>query len=411
MRKVVITGMGAVSPFGVGVQPLIDNLYAGNSAVKNLHEEWHQKITDLNCRLGAPLPEPLDVKAVPRKIRRTMGPTAMMAYIATEEALQQANLQENDVASARTGVSFSSTIGSALSMEEVFADYFETSSIAQLSSGITFQFMSHTSAMNIAQAWDIKGRVISPNAACASSTQAIGIAYEMIRSGQQDIMVCGGSDELHVVVSAFFDLINACSCHFNDEPTKTPRPFDKDRDGTICGEGAGTVILETEESARARGAPILAEIIGFATGTGGKNPATSSTESIQLCLRSALESAGITPDTVDYINAHATGTETGDKAEASAIGEVFGNNDVRVSSFKGYMGHTQGASGVLELIACVLMTNDNTIIPTRNLDVPGEGCKNIQHVTSLLSSPVKIFLKNSCAFGGINTVLVVKRYQ
>jgi len=409
VRRVVITGTGAVSPYGVSVGTLMENLFANRTAVRSMREQWEPKIRDLSCWVGAPVMEPLDPKSIPRKFRRGMGPTAIMALLASQEAIGHARIPESAFSSGRMGVSFASTTGSALSMEQFFMEYFQKAEIKNLPSGIFFQIMSHTAAANIAYAYNICGRVISPNAACASSSQAIGLGFEAIQQGHQDIMLCGGADELHPVVSACFDLVHACSYKYNDEPTRTPRPFDRDRDGTVCGEGAGAVILESEESALQRGTPILAEILGFATMADGTHMAESHTQSVKFCMKRAIENAHGEPGDIEYINAHATGTEVGDRAEAEAIRELFGDHAVPVSGFKGYLGHTLGASGVLELIICLKMLDQGRIIPTRNLDNPGEGCEGIHHVIALEERKIKTFVKNNFAFGGINSVLVLRR--
>lgn len=411
MRRVFVTGIGSVSPFGSGVDILLDSLYKGKSAVKNMKEEWGKKINDLNCWVGAPLKESIDDKIIPRKFRRFMGPTAVISISASQEALKDSGIPENEYTSGKIGVSFSSTMGSVVWLENYVSEYLTKATVREISSGIFFKIMSHTCAANIAHFFNIQGRTIAPNAACASSALAIGLGYEAIQNGKQDIMLCGGADELHVIVNASFDNVQAASTHFNDTPSKTPRPFDRNRDGTVCGEGAGVLILESEESAIKRNAKIYAEIIGFATAADGTHLAEPHSESITKCIQSALENAQIAPENIDYINAHATGTVLGDEAEAQSIKTLFGENSVAVSSFKGYMGHTLGASAVLETIASIKMMNENNIIPTLNLDEIDEGCKNINHITKLMTKKINIFLKNSFAFGGINTVLVLKRYQ
>jgi 3-oxoacyl-[acyl-carrier-protein] synthase II len=248
---------------------------------------------------------------------------------------------------------------------------------------------------------------------------AIGLGFEAIRYGLQDVMLCGGGDELHPMVPGTFDLVQAASCGYNDRPDQTPRPFDKDRDGTVCGEGAGMLVLESEASATARGAMILAEVVGFGTGCDGQHLAQPRKESIVRCLNNALDNAGLLPDGIGYINAHGTGTVLGDAAEAQAIGEVFGACGTPDSSLKGHMGHAMGASGALESIACVDMLRGNYVLPTRNLAEPEEescaglnliresGCRPVALPSG---SPLRVLLKSSFAFGGANTVLVLKRY-
>lgn len=410
-RKVVITGSGAISPFGIGTEILMKNLFSGTSAVVSLKDQWKEKISDLNCWVGAPLKEELPVKSIGRKFRRTMGNTAIMGTLAAKEAIENSRLCDDLFPTGRCGVSFSSTTGSTDSLSEFFEKYYDNSSLKDVSSGLFFQVMSHTTAANVAHAFNIAGRVISPDAACSSSAQAIGLGYEAIRHGIQDVMLCGGSDELHAIVCGTFDLLNATSCRYNDNPEKTPRPFDSNRDGTVCGEGAGCLVLESEEHALARGASIIAEIIGFSTLSDGSHLAQPHSESIVKCMERALQSAGISPGEVDYINAHATGTILGDAAEAKAIRKVFGEKSVAVSSLKGHMGHTLGASGVLELTASLQMMERNKLIPTLNLENTGEDCHGIDCIDRISEAEINIIMKNSFAFGGINVVLILRRYN
>jgi len=410
LKKVVITGTGAVSPYGVGVPGFIEKLFNGQSAVVNMKEEWSKDIEDLMCYVGAPLTEQLNEKSIPRKFRKTMGKTAILAYLAVKEGLDEAGINEEQLNSGKLGVSYGSSTGSAISTEKFFVEHMRTRSARSLPSGIFFQVMSHTSAANIAQAFNITGRVISPNSACSSAAQAIGVGFETIRCGYQDIMICGGSDELHVTTSASFDMVQAASFKYNNTPEKTPRPFDKDRDGTVCGEGAGCLILESESSAIDRGAKIYGEVIGFATNSSGAHMAHADVNSIVVCMQEALQNASLNPNDIDYINAHATGTIIGDASEAKAIEQIFGENKIPVSSLKGHYGHTLGASGVLELIAVLNMIKKNSILPTLNLDKPDEVCKNINLIGKVEYKKLRTIIKNSFAFGGINTVLIVKRY-
>ena len=418
-RRVVVTGMGAVSAFGLGVEPLMAGLRSGRSAVVDLSEQCCEKMPNLTCLVGAPLTKQPDAKEIARKHRRTMGPTAIMSWFACQEAVRQAQILPELMTSGRLGISFGSTTGSVASLEAGFSSYFRKSYLREITSGNFFQIMSHTCAANMAHAFGVCGRVLAPNAACASSTLALGLGFEAVRDGAQELMLCGGADELHVIVTGAFDMVQASSCRFNDRPTETPRPFDEDRDGTVCGEGAGAMVLESLDSARARGAPILAEVLGFATAADGQHLAQPRSVSIVQCLDNALDSAGLRPENVDYINAHGTGTVLGDRAEAQAIAEVFGaaeanrttGREVLVSSLKGHLGHTLGASGALELIATLEMMAAGELIPTRNLERPGEGCTDIEHVRRLEHRPVKTILKNSFAFGGINTVIALKRYD
>jgi 3-oxoacyl-[acyl-carrier-protein] synthase II len=280
--------------------------------------------------------------------------------------------------------------------------------LSRLPSSMFFQCMSHTAAINVAQYLGLTGCVMATSAACASSLQAIGTGYESIRSGRQDVLLCGGAEELHPSVTGSFDVVFAASVKYNQTPQKTPRPFDKERDGLVCGEGSGMVVLEEYEHALERNAKIYAEVSGYSTCGSGIHISQSDKKSIIRCIHEALNDAQISPDEVDYINAHATGTLQGDKEEAGAIRDLFGES-APVSSLKGYMGHTLGASGALELIASLSMMEKGMIYPTLNLDEIAPDCRGINHVTEPIKKEINSVLKNCFAFGGINAALVCKK--
>ncbi len=410
MNRVFITGLGVVSPFGLGIDTMVSAMKNGESAIRNMHKEWQMSVPDLECWVGAPLKETLNIKDIPRTYRRSMGLTAQMAYVAAKESLDAAGVTEEMRKSGRMGVAYGSTTGSVQAMSNLFEAYFQKGSFKNIGSGTFFKVMSHTSAANLAHAFGLYGRLFSTDSACTSSTQAIGLGFESIRAGKQDAMLCGGSDELHPIASATFDLVYAASYKYNDKPEQTPRPFDKDRDGTVCGAGAGCLVLESESSAKARGAKCLAEILGFATLVDAGSMAQSNRDSIVRCIKSALEDAGVDARQVGYINAHATGTLQGDAAEAQGIREVFGD-ETPVSSLKGYIGHTAAASGVLELSACLKAMGENILLPTRNLKKPSKDCKGVDHLIQATSSNCEIFVKNSFGFGGINAVLILGKSE
>ncbi len=223
-------------------------------------------------------------------------------------------------------------------------------------------------------------------------------------------MLCGGADEFHALTVATFDIMNAASVAFNDRPQQTPRPFDQHRDGVVCAEGSGILLLESLDSARNRGAAILGEIIGFATVSDPSNIANPDAVSIEKCMRQAIQDAGVQPQEVDYINAHATATVQGDIAESEAIYRLFGNYPP-VSSFKGHLGHALAASGALEVIAAVGMLNRACLIPTLNLENIDSHCDKIRHVRNVAGAPLKTVVKNNFALGGVNSSLVIRRFD
>lgn len=411
-NRVLITGYGAVSPYGIGAEKMFAGLYENRSAVVNIKDLLGARAPTFNCQVGAPLQETPDPQEVPRIYRRNMGPLAVMAHRVCADALAHAGVPKEKIGSPGLGIVFSSTSGSAASLEEAFAAYLGDSQRALPNSGTFFKIMSHTCSANVAHALGLRGISYSVSSACASSTQAAGVAYDLLKNGRQEIMICGGAEELHPLAVLVFDLLQAASWNFNEKPTETPRPFDALRDGTVNAAGAGALILETEESARRRGARIYGEIAGYFSNTDPSSMAQSSKDSIVLCLEGALKDARVRAEQVDYVNAHATATLAGDAAEALAIADVFQHRNVPVSSLKGHMGHALAAAGVLEIIASLEMMRRGRLIPTRNLVNPAPEAAALFHVPPAgLETPVACFVKNSFAFGGINAIVIIKEYS
>lgn len=405
MRRVVITGRGAISGLGNGMGPLLAGIEAGRSAVQTM-EGW-EEYKGLRSRVGAPA-RLENEKKIPRKARRSMGRMGIFAVQASEEALSDAGLTEEETTSSRLGCVIGSTMPGAESLNETFETMLPERDLSLLTAMKFFQCVSHTAAMNVANYLGATGVVMATSAACASAAQAIGTGYDLIRSGRQDVMVCGGSEELHPTVTASFDILFAASTHHNDTPDLTPRPFDAQRDGLVCGEACGIVVLEDYERAMARGAPIYGEVIGYHTSGSGDHVSQSNPTAIAACMRGALADAGLEPADVDYVSAHGTATTNGDAAECRAIAEVLGDR-VPVSSLKGYVGHTLGASAALELAVCLSMMENGRIPPTRNLEHVADDCGGVRHVMEPLSCDVRTVMKNCFAFGGINAVLICRR--
>ncbi len=406
-RRVVITGMGTVSPFGQGVKCLWEHLLGGHSAVKIVPDM--QELGGLRSWVAAIVPD-VDASVISRKKRRFMSPMSIYSTIAALEATEMAGLSEDRITDRGTGLCLASTMGSTAESEAFFQELNRSGSIENIKSTMFFKTMNHSCAANTAQALGITGRIVSPSAACASSNLAVGLAFEMIAAGNQDIMVCGGTEEHHCLAPAVFDIMNAASCKYNSEPQKTPRPFDIDRDGVVCAEGAGVLILEEMEHARRRNADILAEIIGFATFSAPEHIANPDSQTIAYCMECSISQARVHAEEVDYVNAHATATIQGDIAEAQAIGAVMGDK-VPVSSLKGHLGHTMAASGAMELIASIQMMRNNILIPTRNLLTPDPECDVVDFVVKPREIEVNIILKNSFALGGINSAILIRRYR
>ncbi len=405
LRRVVITGLGVVSPFGNGVQALMQGLEAGQSAVRRM-EGWEQ-YAGLRSLVGAPV-EMRDEKSIPRQKRRSMGRMSIFAAQAADEALADAGIALEREDPWRTGCVIGSTMGSAKSINDAFEIMLPAKDLSRLNSTMFFQCMSHTAAANMAQYLGLNGTIMAPAAACASALHALGAGYDLIRLGRQDLLLCGGAEELHPTVTGSFDILFATSAGSNDAPQKTPRPFDRDRDGLVCGEGSGILVLEEYDRAIKRNARIYAEIAGYSTTANGQHVSQSNKESMVACMRQALDEAGAGTGDIDYINAHATATIQGDQEEAEAIREIF-SAAVPVSSLKGYIAHTLGASGAIELAATLKMMEQGVLYPTRNLENVGPGCEGIQHVMEPVKKRVNTVLKNGFAFGGINAALVCRK--
>ena len=407
LRRVVITGMGTVSPFGRGIDSLMDGLLTGKSGVVRVPAL--AGITGMRTRVAA-LATGVDPMQIPRKFRRSMSNMSVYATLACQDAAAAAGLGEEQLSGGRLGVSLGSTTGSPHTMEDFFRDFIRDNSLERMKSTLFFQIMNHSCASNVAQALGVTGRILAPSAACSTSSHAVGYAAEMIGLGKQDFMLCGGADEFHPLTSGTFDMMNAASIAYNDAPSSTPRPFDRDRDGIVCGEGSGILLLESLDSAQARGAGILAEITGFATNSDPASIANPNPQSIAACMELALADAALQPAEVDYVNAHATATVQGDIAECQAIARVFGSG-TPTSSLKGHLGHAMAASGSLELAACVEMIRRGVLIPTLNLDQIDPLCAGVCHPRGTVERRLDCIIKNNFALGGVNSSIILRRYQ
>lgn len=405
LNRVVITGRGAVSPFGLGVETLLENIWAGNSAVRSM-PEW-QAIRGLKSHIAAPVPAFDCKKLLPRSVRRSMGKMAIYATLASQEALQDAGVSREDICSGETGVAIGSTTGSPSIYEEFYLKYLPERVFEEVKSGEFFKMMGHSCAANVCLALGITGEQWAPVSACTSSSQAVGLGYILIQTGRQQVMLCGGAEEVHSSVTGVFDLLRAASCN-NTHPRQACRPFDQGRDGVVCGGGSGILVLENYASAKARGARIYGEIVGFGNVNDSGHIANPDTHSMARAMAKAMAEGGLHPKDIDYVNAHATGTELGDIAEAAAIGTVV-DGETPVSSFKGHMGHTLAAAGALELIAVLEMLERQEIIPTKNLEQVDCRCAAANLETTRRKANITTVLKNNFALGGVNTSLAIKR--
>ncbi len=402
MNRVVITGIGLLSPIGNTPQEAAEGLKNGRSGIKRM-DDWKQ-VKGLNSFVGGEVAE-FDPKRIPRQARRTMGKLSVMAAIAAEDAAKDAALAPDYLRSGRAGISMGSTTGSPKCMNDFFSEFTVKGGVEEQMGTSFMKVMGHTTAANAAVHLGVTGCVYSPTSACASSAQAIGLGYDLIRHGRQEAMLCGGAEELHVTTACTFDIVRAASRAYNASPTRTPRPFDSARDGLAVSEGAAVMVLEDRERALARNAPVYAEVLGYNTCCDGEHIAMPSREGMLRCMKDAVLSAGLEPKDIDYINAHATGTQIGDAAESWAIKELFGAS-VPVSSSKGHVGHTIGACGCLEAIFCLLMMKEGFLAPTLNLENVGEDCAGVNHLQKPAAIQARRILSNSFAFGGINASLI-----
>lgn len=406
MNRVVVTGMAGLCPLGQDWPAVREALLAGRSAIRR-YDDW-ARVQDLKTHLGAEVPDFARPSHYSRKRVRSMGRVSLLATRATELALEQAGLQDADVSRPGVGLAYGSTSGSPPALGK-FATQLFKNTVEGLTGAEFLQSMSHTTAINLAQFFGIQGRIIPTCSACTSGSQAIGYAYECVKAGFQDVMISGGAEELHFAGAAVFDIMLATSTR-NDEPHLTPRPFDRDRDGLVVGEGAGTLILESLDHARGRDATILAEVAGFSSNCDGLHVVNPSAEGMQSVMEAALASAELAPDAIDYVNAHATSTEVGDIAESQATRECFGRA-VPISSLKSYMGHTLGACGALEAWISIHQMHEGWLAPTINLDAVDERCAELDYLTKVRETKLSHIMSNNFAFGGINTSLIIKQYR
>ncbi|MFH1136501.1 MAG: beta-ketoacyl synthase N-terminal-like domain-containing protein [Pseudomonadota bacterium] len=404
-KRVVVTGMGLRSPIGNSLGEFSASLRSGRSGIRIMHE-WDE-VAELRTRLGGVCEIGEEEAQIHRKYRRSMGRVAVLATLAAKDALEQSGLAESAVASPACGVSFGSTAGSTGAQVSYQAHMFNTKSMKGVPASAYLQCMSHTCAANIAVFFHTRGPFIASCTACVSGSQGVGFGYEAIRQGRADIMISGGADEMHFMNAGIFDLMMATSSGYNDRPDLSPRPFDAERDGLVVSEGAGCLVLEEYERAKARGAEILAEILGYWTNGSGVHLTQSDAASMEECMRAALKDAGVSAERVEHINAHATATDNGDEAEALASHRVFGDQ-VPTSALKGQLGHTLGASGALETIATIIMAREGFMAATRNLHRPDPKLAPLDHIRGEpRDAKFRIGINNNFAFGGINTSLVI----
>ncbi|HAR80425.1 MAG TPA: beta-ketoacyl-ACP synthase [Succinivibrionaceae bacterium] len=405
-NRVAIVGMSGITAFGDSWEKVSAGLKSCTNAVEYM-EDWNE-YSGLLTKLAAPVKDFSLPNYYTRKKIRSMSRLSLFSTRATEQALTEAGLIDDEILhNGQTGVAFGSSAGGVDAIAS-FGSLLVRKTTEDITSTTYVKMMPHTTAVNVGLFFGIRGRVIPTSSACTSGSQAIGYAYESIRDGYQTVMVAGGAEELTAADAAVFDTLFATS-QKNATPKLTPSPFDKKRDGLVIGEGSGAVILEEYEHAKARGANILGEIVGFSTNCDATHITQPNRETIEICIRNSLSQAHIPPSEVGYICAHGTATTRGDIAEGQATYAVFGNK-TPISSLKSYFGHTLGACGATEAWMSLMMMREGWFAPTINLNEPDPECGELDFI---MHEPRKVDTQyiqtNNFAFGGVNTSLVIKR--
>ena len=404
-RRVVVTGMGIWSCLGTDVDTVKESLYNGKSGIgldeKRLEYGFRSGLTGL-------VEKPVLKGLLDRRQRANMSEEAEYAYMAAKQAFENAEmndvyLQENEV-----GCIFGND-SSAKAVVDGYTIMEEQHDSELIGSGAVFQSMNSTVNMNLCSIFHLRGINFSVSAACASGSHAIGLGYLMIKQGLQDIVLCGGAQETNKYGMSSFDAIRTFSMRM-DEPTKASRPFDKNRDGLVPSGGAAALVLEDYEHAVARGANILCEICGYGFSSNGGGISQPNDAGSALAMKRAMDSAGITPSDIDYINAHATSTLKGDMFEAKALNRLFAGEHAWISSTKSMTGHECWMAGASEIVYSIIMMQNNFVAPNINFEEPDEYSSKLNITAKIINTQLKYVLSNSFGFGGTNSALVLKNY-
>lgn len=398
--------MGIYSCIGENLQEVKESLYKGKSGIVFLEE---RKEFGYRSGLTGVVKVPNLKKELSRRQRISMDDESLFAYVATKEALENAKLDADFLDANEVGILYGndSTAKAVVESTDIVKDKKDTTLVG---SGGIFKAMNSTVTMNLSTIFKLKGVNFTISAACASGSHSLGVGYMMIKNGLQDTVICGGAQEINLYATASFDGLGVFSTQ-EDSPEKASRPFDVSRDGLIPSGGAATLILESYESAVERGAPIIAELVGYGFSSNGGHISTPNVEGPSMAMRKALNQAGVKPEEVDYVNAHATSTPIGDANEAKAIYEVFGDNGPAVSSTKSMTGHECWMAGASEVVYSLLMMQNSFVAPNINLEEPDEAAAKLNLVKTTENKKIDVFLSNSFGFGGTNSALVIKKYK
>lgn len=404
MKRVVITGIGIYSVIGKNIHEVTRSLQEGRSGI-GIDPE--RKSIGFRSSLTGIIERPVLKGEIPRRMRICMAEQGEYAYVATIEALAKAKIDNVYLDNNEIGILYGND-SSAVPVIEAVDCIREKKDTMMLGSGSVFKSMNSTVSMNLAVIFRLKGINMTISAACASGSHAIGIGYHFIRTGLQELIICGGAQELNSLSTGSFDGLSAFSVN-EKEPQKASRPFDKKRDGLVPSGGAATVLLEEYEHALARNAEILGEVIGYGFSSNGDHISVPNVEGPYRSLINALKDANLTPDQIDYINAHATSTPVGDAAEAQALAKIFKNYKTPISSTKSMTGHEMWMGGASEIIYSILMMKNNFIAPNLNFEEPDEYSSEINIINKTTEKKIDIFLSNSFGFGGTNSSIIVKK--
>ena len=402
MRRVVITGIGVVSCIGNNKEDVLDSLRAGRSGIVA-----NESFKEMGLRSNVSGSVNIDIKElIDRKIRRFMGDGAAYAYIAMRQSIEDAGLEESDVSNERSGLIAAS--GGASSENIVFcADTLRNRGIRRVGPYMVPRSMSSSISACLATPFKIKGVNYSITSACATSAHCIGAAAEQIQLGKQDLVFAGGAEEEHWNLSSMFDAMGALSSNYNDDPTRASRPYDVNRDGFVSASGAGMVVVEEYARAKARGAKIYAELVGYGATSDGYDMVAPSGEGALRCMNVARATVD---GRIDYINTHGTSTPVGDVKEVEVIREMFGDDQPYFSSSKSMCGHSLGATGAQEAIHCLLMLENDFIAPYINIEDPDPVVEGMSLVTKTIENAgIRTAMSNSFGFGGTNATLVFQK--
>jgi len=404
MKRVVITGMGIYSCIGKNLEEVKNSLYNGKSGIV-----YDQERKDFGYRspLTGMVEKPNLKKQLTRRERISLGDEGAYAYVATIEALENAKIDIDFLKKNEVGILYGND-STAKAIVDSVDKIREKKDTTLVGSGAIFQAMNSTVTMNLSTLFNLTGVNFTISAACASGSHAIGMAFQLIKSGLQDCIICGGAQEINKYAMGSFDGLGVFAMNL-ENPEKASRPFDKNRDGLVPSGGAATLVVESYESAIKRGAPILAEIIGYGFSSNGEHISTPNVDGPSRAMAKAIEQSNLKPSEIEYVNAHATSTPVGDTNEAKAIVKVFGENGPYVSSTKSMTGHECWMAGASEVIYSMLMMQNNFIAPNINLEEPDEDAKKLNLVSKTLDKKFDVFLSNSFGFGGTNSALIIKK--